>query len=142
LKGDALLLGFEEETRRARVRQRYTLEEEASNTYLQPRFGDVDCLKQFKTPPPSHALALLRRLANDAGIKAIMEKHNYRVGLLNEMPPEGLVGVDEVCILGYNKNKGESITLRLRTDNLQGFRKYLVIRDTRTKQKLDFPSLF
>eukprot|EP01122_Echinamoeba_exundans_P013032 TRINITY_DN5621_c0_g3_i1.p1 TRINITY_DN5621_c0_g3~~TRINITY_DN5621_c0_g3_i1.p1 ORF type:complete len:359 (-),score=81.03 TRINITY_DN5621_c0_g3_i1:532-1608(-) len=46
------------------------------------------------------------------------------------MPPEGLVGVDEVCILGYNKNKGESITLRLRTDNLQGFRKYLVIRDT------------
>lgn len=132
LKGDRLLLGFEEETRRAKIRNRYDDEDATKNDFLQPRFGRVESLQQFQTPSPRQALALLRRLANDPGIRGIMDKHDYRVGLLNEMPPEGLVGVDQVCILGYNSNKGQSITLRLRTDNLKGFRKYLVIRDTCT----------
>ena len=33
-----------------------------------------------------------------------------------------MVGVDEVCVLGLNQNKGEKIFLRLRTDDLEGFR--------------------
>lgn len=132
LKGDKLLLGFDEELKRSRAMQSYNFEDSIKNTYLQPRFGGVESLQQFHNPPPSHALALLRRLANDPGIVGIMEKHNWSVGMLKEMPPEGLVGVDQVCVLGYNQNKGESIVLRLRTDNLKGFRKYLVIRDTRT----------
>ncbi len=60
-----------------------------------------------------------RRLASDPGILHVMDKHGFDVGLLAEMPPEGLVGVDPVCVLGYNTNRGQSIHLRLRTDDLQ-----------------------
>eukprot|EP01124_Arcella_intermedia_P002702 TRINITY_DN11474_c0_g2_i2.p1 TRINITY_DN11474_c0_g2~~TRINITY_DN11474_c0_g2_i2.p1 ORF type:complete len:114 (+),score=21.51 TRINITY_DN11474_c0_g2_i2:147-488(+) len=59
-----------------------------------------------------------------------MKKHHWKVGLLAEMPPEGLVGVDKVCTLGYNVNNGQKIYLRLRTDDLQGFRKYSIIKKT------------
>ena len=41
-----------------------------------------------------------------------------------------LVGVDEVCVLGLNTNKGQKIELRLRTDDLQGFRKIQSIKKT------------
>jgi hypothetical protein len=33
-------------------------------------------------------------------------------------------------VLGYNVNRGQEISLRLRTDDLRGFRKYLRIRET------------
>jgi hypothetical protein len=59
-----------------------------------------------------------------------MAAHGWRVGLLSEMPPEGKVGVSEVCVLGYNVNAGQEISLRLRTDDLMGFRKYAKIRET------------
>lgn len=36
------------------------------------------------------------------------------------MPPEGKVGISPVCILGVNINKGQEISLRLRTDDLKG----------------------
>jgi hypothetical protein len=36
--------------------------------------------------------------------------------------------VSDVCILGLNKNKGQEILLRLRTDDLKGFRKLLTIK--------------
>lgn len=49
----------------------------------------------------------------------------WSVGALSEMYPDGKVGVDPVCVLGLNKNKGQEILLRLRTDDLLGFRKYL-----------------
>jgi len=73
-------------------------------------------------PDEDKARFLLEELANDPPILAVMEKYKWSVGCLAEMYPEGLVGVDEVCILGLNKNKGEKILLRLRTDDLQGFR--------------------
>lgn len=53
-----------------------------------------------------------------------MTKHRWSVGLLSEMPPEGKVGVSPVCILGVNINVGQEISLRLRTDDLQGFRRH------------------
>ena len=53
-----------------------------------------------------------------------MTKHRWSVGLLSEMPPEGKVGVSPVCILGVNINAGQEISLRLRTDDLQGFRRH------------------
>jgi hypothetical protein len=59
-----------------------------------------------------------------------MTSHGWSVSLLSEMPPEGRVGVSAVCILGYNKNRGQEISLRLRTDDYRGFRKYLRIRET------------
>ncbi|KAK9804353.1 hypothetical protein WJX72_008599 [[Myrmecia] bisecta] len=82
------------------------------------------------TPPPSEALKLLHRLAADPGIVGIMNKHRWTVGLLSEMPPEGKVGVSAMCILGYNVNQGQEISMRLRTDDLKGFRRYDRIRET------------
>lgn len=82
------------------------------------------------TPPPSEALKLLHRLAADPGIVGVMGKHKWTVGLLSEMPPEGKVGVSPVCILGVNINRGQEISLRLRTDDLRGFRRYDRIRET------------
>jgi len=69
-------------------------------------------------------MKLLKKLSSDPGIIAVMKKHNWRVGLLREMPPEGKVGISEVCILGLNENKGQTISLRIRTDDLKGFRNY------------------
>mmetsp|Transcript_39372 Transcript_39372/g.111563 ORF Transcript_39372/g.111563 Transcript_39372/m.111563 type:complete len:623 (+) Transcript_39372:253-2121(+) len=81
-------------------------------------------------PPPAAALALLYRLASDPGIMCIMDKHQWSVGVLKEMPPEGKVGISPVCVLGLNVNKGQEIHLRLRTDDLRGFRRYKAVRDT------------
>ena len=46
------------------------------------------------------------------------------------VPPEGKVGVSESCVLGYNVNRGQEIHLRLRTDDLRGFRRYARVRET------------
>lgn len=59
------------------------------------------------------------RLASDPGILGVMASHQYKVGKLSEMPPEGKVGVSPVCILGVNINAGQEISLRLRTDDLR-----------------------
>merc|ERR1712125_153888 len=40
----------------------------------------------------------------------------------------GQVGQSDVCVMGLNQNKGQKILLRLRTDDLKGFRKILSIR--------------
>jgi hypothetical protein len=74
------------------------------------------------------ALSLLNELANDPGVLHVLEKRKWSVGCLREMYPEGLVGVSDVCVLGLNRNKGEEILLRLRTDDLKGFRKLLSIK--------------
>jgi hypothetical protein len=81
-------------------------------------------------PPASAALRMLHRLARDPGILGVMRKHRWRVPLLAEMPPEGKVGVSESCVLGYNVNAGQEIHLRLRTDDLRGFRRYQRVRET------------
>ncbi|KAJ0401213.1 hypothetical protein ATCC90586_010166 [Pythium insidiosum] len=52
----------------------------------------------------------------------------YLPRCLAEMYPDGKVGVDPVCVLGLNQNKGQKILLRLRTDDLKGFRKFLSIK--------------
>ena len=59
-----------------------------------------------------------------------MAKHKWSVGSLSELYPEGYVGVSDVCILGLNENAGQRILLRIRTDDLKGFRKILTIRKT------------
>lgn len=81
-------------------------------------------------PAPSQALQLLHALASDAGIVRVMRARRWRVGLLSEMPPEGKVGVSAVCVLGYNVNAGAEISLRLRTDDMLGFRLYERVRET------------
>ncbi len=53
--------------------------------------------------------------------------------MLKELAPSLQTGILEVtgsAILGYNENKGMSIALRLRTDDLESFRHYHMIIDT------------
>ena len=89
-------------------------------------FGRISSIPHF--PEPEKAVAFLERLANDNGIVKIMEKHRWKVGHLTELPPDGKVGISQVCLMGLNKNAGETILLRLRTDDMLGFRKYDFVR--------------
>ena len=88
-------------------------------------------VRELTSPPPAAAMELLQRLASDRGIVALMEKRGWTVGLLAEFPPaDGAVGVDDKCLLGFNKNRGQEIGLRLRTDRLDGLRPFEVIMKT------------
>ncbi|RMD39267.1 hypothetical protein DV735_g5854, partial [Chaetothyriales sp. CBS 134920] len=84
-------------------------------------------------PNPEKSRRFLQRLANDPGIKASMRKHKFSVGLLTEMNPiEHTSSTHEGTsrTLGLNRNKGEVIELRLRTDAYDGYRDYRVVRKT------------
>lgn len=89
-------------------------------------FGRIETLPNL--PDEGKAREILTQLANDPGILACMKKRNWNVGSLAELYPEGNVGQSEVCVMGLNKNKGQQILLRVRTDDLKGFRKILSIR--------------
>lgn len=88
--------------------------------------GSIETLPMFADRDRAHAL--LVELACDPAVLAVLKAKRYKVGVLREMPPDGKVGVDPVCVLGLNTNRGASISLRLRTDDLLGFRKYDTIR--------------
>lgn len=96
---------------------------ELSNPY---RFHSIETLHGFEDE--DHARSILQSLSNDPGVLAVMKKHRWSVGSLCEMYPEGYVGVSDVCVMGLNENKGSKIYLRLRTDDLKGFRKILSIK--------------
>lgn len=101
-------------------------QEEAQYTFL-----DIRPLSYL--PNPSRSLDFLKRLADDAGIKAVMRKHKFTVGLLTEMNPiEHTTSNHEGTsrTLGLNRNAGEVIELRLRTDAYDGYRDYKTIRKT------------
>ncbi|KAG0002509.1 hypothetical protein BGZ80_009883 [Entomortierella chlamydospora] len=83
-------------------------------------FGAIQVLPQFNEQ--DKARAVLERLRQDKGIIGIMKLHKWQVGSLIELSPA------EKSILGYNRNKGELIALRLRTDDLEGFRHYDAVR--------------
>jgi len=84
-------------------------------------------------PRPEKSQMLLMRLKNDPGIKRTMAKHKFSVALLTEMEPLSNTQSNHEGtsrILGLNRNKGEVIELRLRTDAYDGYRDYKVIRKT------------
>lgn len=80
-------------------------------------------------PNPAKSQKFLERLAHDAGIVASMRKHKFAVGLLTEMDPAQHT-THESRTLGLNRNRGEVIELRLRTDASDGYRDYKTIRKT------------
>lgn len=80
-------------------------------------------------PNPSRSLDFLTRLRDDPGIRAAMAKHQFSVPLLTEMNPVEHT-TSEGRTLGLNRNKGEVIELRLRTDAFDGYRDYRTIRNT------------
>lgn len=92
------------------------------------RFHDIQVLPNL--PFMDKAKEILIELANDPAVLAVMNIHKWKVGLLDELYPEGMVGVDDVCVLGLNTNYGQKISLRIRTDDLLGFRKIWVIKKT------------
>ncbi|KUJ09130.1 WLM-domain-containing protein [Mollisia scopiformis] len=84
-------------------------------------------------PNPSKSLQFLQRLKDDIGIKAAMRKHKFTVPLLTEMNPIEHTQSDSegtTRTLGLNRNAGEVIELRLRTDAYDGYRDYKTIRKT------------
>ncbi|KAI0484313.1 ubiquitin/metalloprotease fusion protein [Xylariaceae sp. FL0804] len=85
-------------------------------------------------PAPERSLAFLRRLRDDPGVRAAMRAHRFRVGLLTEMEPLSNTEADAAGgvtrLLGLNRNRGEVIELRLRTDAYDGYRDYRTIRRT------------
>jgi len=89
-------------------------------------FGRIETLPML--PQRDTAKRMLTELSSDAGILACMAKHGWSVGCLAELYPEGKVGESAVCVMGLNQNKGQTILLRLRTDDLRGFRKMLSVR--------------
>jgi hypothetical protein len=84
-------------------------------------------------PHPERSLHFLERLRDDAGIKAAMRIHKFSVPLLTEMDPLAYTESTHegtTRILGLNRNGGEVIELRLRTDAGDGYRDYKTIRKT------------
>ncbi|KAL2108002.1 hypothetical protein VUR80DRAFT_4418 [Thermomyces stellatus] len=84
-------------------------------------------------PHPERSLSYLTRLKNDPGIRHAMAKHRFTVGLLTEMEPLSNTQVSHdgtSRLLGLNRNKGEVIELRLRTDAYDGYRDYRTVRKT------------
>ncbi len=90
-------------------------------------FHDIKPLAYL--PNPEKSQRFLERLRDDAGIKTSMRKHGFSVGLLTEMNPAEHT-TRESRTLGLNRNRGEVIELRLRTDAYDGYRDYKVIRKT------------
>ncbi|KAF2462383.1 WLM domain-containing protein, partial [Lineolata rhizophorae] len=80
-------------------------------------------------PNPERSLRFLERLRDDPGVRAAMRRHKFSVGLLTEMNPAEHT-TQESRTLGLNRNRGEVIELRLRTDAYDGYRDYRVIRLT------------
>lgn len=84
-------------------------------------------------PHPERSQKLLVRLKEDPGIRAVMRKHKFTVSLLTEMEPLSNTQTTHEGtsrLLGLNRNKGEVIELRLRTDAHDGYRDYKTIRKT------------
>jgi hypothetical protein len=89
-------------------------------------FGRIETIPHL--PEEEKARQILTMLSKDVGVLACMAKHEWTVGCLAELKPDGKVGQDPVCVMGLNQNQGQKILLRLRTDDFKGFRKILSIR--------------
>lgn len=77
---------------------------------------NLEVLQEFSDS--LQAQRLLTRIVEDVGIKEIMTRRQFVVHKIMELHPR------QKNILGYNQNKGSVIALRLRTDDLTGFRHY------------------
>ncbi|PYI21501.1 WLM-domain-containing protein [Aspergillus violaceofuscus CBS 115571] len=80
-------------------------------------------------PNPQRSHAFLARLRDDPGIRSAMRLHQFSVPVLTEMDPVEHTTAHSRT-LGLNRNKGEVIELRLRTDAYDGYRDYRTIRKT------------
>ena len=113
-------------TRQAKRRTQNETGDDAKYTFLQ-----IQPLQNL--PHPEKSRLLLMRLKEDPGIRAAMKKHKFTVALLTEMEPLSHTQATHEGTsrtLGLNRNQGEVIELRLRTDAHDGYRDYKIIRKT------------
>ncbi|CAG8741896.1 31629_t:CDS:2 [Racocetra persica] len=90
-------------------------------------FHKIEVIEHF--PNPDRARALLEKLRDDRGIRGIMSHYKWSVGILHYVNDKSnYCTAAEKTILGFNKNGGQLISLRLRTDDMRGFRHYPEIR--------------
>jgi hypothetical protein len=87
------------------------------------------------TPHAFEARRLLEQLATDPGVVDLLASRELVVGCLGEMDPidDRLMQKKKqegACLLGYNTNHGLRIDIKLRTDDLSGFRPYHELAST------------
>lgn len=88
------------------------------------------------TPHAFEARRLLEQLATDPGVVVqVLTSRELVVGCLGEMDPidDRLMQKKQqegACLLGYNTNHGLRIDIKLRTDDLSGFRPYNELAST------------
>lgn len=112
--------------RRIIIRQQQQQVGKSMSPFAHYGFGSIETLTGLPHEP--EARRILNALSKDPRILACMAIHQWNVGTLAELYPEGKVGESPVCVMGLNENRGTKILLRLRTDDLAGFRKMLSIR--------------
>eukprot|EP00578_Thalassiosira_sp_NH16_P010960 CAMPEP_0181125786 /NCGR_PEP_ID=MMETSP1071-20121207/27249_1 /TAXON_ID=35127 /ORGANISM="Thalassiosira sp., Strain NH16" /LENGTH=431 /DNA_ID=CAMNT_0023211279 /DNA_START=267 /DNA_END=1562 /DNA_ORIENTATION=- len=145
LRSDPLMRGFEDE-RQSDKNDKATSSSRQLTTFWGPLHGSQDARYKFcrfqectdasfgsrpgaSTPHAFEARRLLERLATDPGIVSVLRSRELVVGTLGEIDPidDRLVQRKQqegVCVLGYNTNRGMRIDVKLRTDDLGGFRTY------------------
>ncbi|PYI27221.1 WLM-domain-containing protein [Aspergillus indologenus CBS 114.80] len=111
----------------AAARSRIHTISSGSDPTAQYTFHRLVPLAHLPDPPRSHAF--LARLRDDPGIRAAMRRHRFSVPVLTEMDPAEHTTA-HARTLGLNRNHGEVIELRLRTDAYDGYRDYRTIRKT------------
>lgn len=105
------------------LRMRQLLQKQSTRgNYSVYGIGSIETIPGLPNEP--EARRILEMLSQDPGVRACMAKHQWKVGTLAELYPEGKASESPVCIMGLNQNHGVKILLRLRTDDLAGFRKY------------------
>lgn len=108
----------------------------AARASVDPRRAREDAIYTFLElrplqflPHPEKSLRYLERVRDDPGIRAVMRKYKWSVPLLLEMNPAEHT-TRESKTLGLNRNRGEVIELRIRTDDYGGYRDYKTVRRT------------
>lgn len=88
-------------------------------------FGKLEAHATTPSSSPLHAKVIdyLTRLSTDAGILHICALHDFRIGTLTELLPW-----EHPELLGLNENMGQRISIRIRTDDAEGFRDYKTAR--------------
>ena len=142
-KSDPLVKGFERENLDEQNRVMKTQELNQANPWgeyieqdKQYRFNRIEMLFKRTNPAPFEAEKLLQKLTLDPGIISILKQRQWIVETLCEIDPEDAdieqvaKGEGDKCLLGWNRNFGQRIALRLRTDDLKGFRNYQSIVNT------------
>ncbi|KAI3635821.1 hypothetical protein MIR68_006459 [Amoeboaphelidium protococcarum] len=104
------------------TRDRITVDQRNAQTAVYKYFQAFKVLED-RQEIQTKALQMLHRLSVDAGIVSLMRENKWIISELIEISP-----LAHPTILGYNRNGGQTIALRLRTDDLSGFRHYNDVR--------------